>query len=88
MDLVVSSGFSEEVLDQLEARLQVVRRQLDEQEEFLQRRQQQRAREKQRQLGGCAGAGAELEDLPDEWKPEKMIEKLHEFLSPFKETSE
>ncbi|PHJ16620.1 hypothetical protein CSUI_009563, partial [Cystoisospora suis] len=87
LDFLVSSGFSEEVLDQLAARLQVVQRQLDEQEEFLERRRQQRAREKQRQLGGCAAAAAELEDLPDEWKPEKMIEKLHEFLSPFAESS-
>lgn len=87
VDRLLSRTLSEAVLSQLETRLQLVKRQLDEQEEFLRRRQQQRVREKQRQLdSGNAPVG--YDDILEDWKPEKLLEKLHQSLKDFKDTAE
>ncbi|KEP63396.1 UNVERIFIED_CONTAM: hypothetical protein HHA_304520 [Hammondia hammondi] len=87
LDRLLSRAFSEAVLNQLETRLQLVKRQLDEQEDFSRRREQQRARGKQRQREG-GNTPVDYDDILADWKPEKLLEKLHESIKEFEETAE
>nr|PUA85743.1 hypothetical protein TGBR9_304520 [Toxoplasma gondii TgCATBr9] len=79
---LLSRTFSETVLNQLETRLQLMKRQLDEQEDFSRRREQQRARGKQRQREG-GNTPVDYDDILADWKPEKLLEKLHESIKEF-----
>ncbi|PFH36032.1 hypothetical protein BESB_056830 [Besnoitia besnoiti] len=88
MDNVLSHALSEPALNRLELRLQVVKSQMEEQEAFVRSREQQRAREKQRQVESGAADPADLVDLPDDWKPETLLKRLHESLISFKGTAE